>query len=96
MPTRPLIDDTFTIEPRPAASMCGKTSWDNLNGASRLSSSVWRIASTGSRSAGSCVKMAPAAFTRISGPPSSAATWGTIREVAAPQSVGQVGVHREF
>ena len=43
----------------------------------RFRSSVWRIASIGSASAASRLKRLPAAFTRISGPPSSAATCGT-------------------
>ena len=46
MPTWPLIDEMLTIAPPPAATRCGNTAWDSRNGATRLSSSVRRIASS--------------------------------------------------
>jgi hypothetical protein len=89
MPTSPLIDETFTIAPRPAATMCGCTAWASRNGATRLSSSVPRTTSTGSSSAGWTPRMAPAAFTRISGPPSRSATSGTSASSAAASTRSQ-------
>ena len=39
-PTRPLMDDTLTIAPRPAATMWGNTAWHSRKGATRLRVSV--------------------------------------------------------
>jgi hypothetical protein len=77
-PTRPLIDDTWTIAPRPLATMWGNTAWLSRKGATRLSARARAIRSAGSSSALTPPSMPPATFTRISGPvPRASTTRGT-------------------
>ena len=92
-PTRPLIDDTCTIAPRPGRRHVGERVLHRRKGATRLRPRVCSMAARGSSSAGSEATMAPAAFTRISGPPSSPATRPTSASTCA--GVEQVAPDRQ-